>query len=46
MCISELLTTSLRGGSHNLFVGSHVVATHYVTVKFPYVGFMSAKSHS
>ena len=30
-----------------IFAGSHVVATtHYVTVKFPYVGFMSAKSHS
>ena len=29
-----------------VFVGSHYVATHYVIVKFPYVGFMSAKSHS
>ena len=34
------------GALWDLVVGSHVVATHYVTVKFPSVGFMSAKSHS
>ena len=42
----ELMEDAFLSASFLFFVGSRVVATHYVTVKFPYVGFMSAKSHS